>query len=212
MNRKLYILIIIILLFINSNILLASEGVYRYVMGEKEEMIIDYDYVVVDIENEGLVDWDNILATEDALDAEYTPVRFYGNSYRLKVNNQNEIANLISSLSSNANIKEANLAFKTDWGEDYYLGDGITVLFNKEISKSVIDSIISANSLVLLRHSPYMSELYFLKAPGKTKIEQLNIANEIYENGFTEHSMMGYIIRIELCSAPDDFYYDRHTI
>ncbi len=211
MCKRVCILLTSIFLLLNVSILSDSSGIYRYVMGEKEEMLIDYNYVVVDIENEELVDWNNIFASEDALDVAYTPVHFFGNSYRLKVNNKIETANLVSSLSSYINIKESNYTFKTSWGEDYYLGNGITVLFNKEVAKSIVDSIISVNNLELIRHSPYMPELYFFEAPGKTKKEQLNIANEIYEGGFAESSLLGYIIRIILCSPPlppNDYYYN----
>ncbi len=177
-------------------------------MGEKEEMLIDYNYVVVDIENEGLTDWNGIYSSESSLDVSVMPDQLTRNSYRLKVNSQNETSILVSSLANYDNIKEANFAFKTSWDENYYLGDGITVLFKKDVIKSIVDSIISVNNLELIRHSPHMPELYFFESKTKSKIEQLNIANEIYEKGFATSFLMGYLIRTELWSAPNDPYYN----
>ena len=125
------ILTMCIIILLISRMTIASESFYRYILGEKEEMIIDYDYVVVGVENEEFDNWDNLYYSENALDDSEMPIRVYGLSFRLKVNSQSDVDSLVSLLANRAGIKEANYVFKTRGGENYYLGNGIMAKFKK---------------------------------------------------------------------------------
>lgn len=98
MSKQLLVSTMCIYLFLNCNMLRAAEGYYKYVSGEKVEMVINYEYVVVDINENNFNNWDDIYNSESALDNTVTPSRLVGNSFRLKVDDLNETDKLVSSL------------------------------------------------------------------------------------------------------------------
>jgi hypothetical protein len=207
-KRIVDICIIITLAFIGTAAK-ANDNIYRYIKGQRVEMIINRSYIVLDINTNEFTGWNNLFTTETALDASEYPVNLVGDIYRLKVTDTEKTDDLIFSLTNYNGIIESNYAFMTESGLDYYLGYGLTVIFKDEITTSVIDSIIEFNNLEIVYKSDCMPNLYFLESSIMPKIAKLALANEIAEKGFAISAHIGYILPIQLCSAPNDTFYEQ---
>jgi len=202
--------IFILIMFSLTDTILAQESVYYYRGERKIELVPCDSFIVIDIDEENFIGWDNLYQTVDNIDNSIEPLRLSENSYRLRLSNSADLADVNNSLSNLNGVDEVCYSYL--FPEEYavYLGDNLMVKFKEIIDLKTIDSIINTHKLTVIRPPSYMPNQYFLGTPELTKLENLSLANELKEKGLADYVTMGMKVPITLNGAPNDPYYGAH--
>ena len=203
-----YYIILLLLIIPSTNYLHADTDYYRYVHGEQINMIIDDQYIIVEINPDDFNGWSDLYANVQSLDITEQPFMLRNDIYRLKSSKLVEIQILIDNLFNITGIVDAYPSFVTTDSVRYFIYRRLGVIFNNEIFDNTIDSVISANALNIIYHSIKQPNVYIFDSPDIKAIQCLFLANNLIENGFAIESSVDIFYPISLFGAPDDYYYE----
>jgi hypothetical protein len=134
-------------IMLNSMTAIAT-SYYESDMFNEGEILIDSNYILVEIDTMEFEGWDMIYSMHSELDADIPPEILMGNIYRLAVSNSASIDILLSELGNSTGIIDQFYGLRTYDGVEFYYGNKFIVKFHEYVSTS--DIVTFPHSLVQL--------------------------------------------------------------
>jgi len=180
---------------------------HYYYFDERIDMVVDSGKMAIEIDTAVFEGWNDFLAEADEFLESDQPEILGNGDYLFGLVDIDYFDTVMALLDEYTGVSEINPSFITPDDMNYYLGNYMTVLFKDEVSAGTIDSIIDSNSLTIDKYSAIRPQLYIFESAYLDKMDILDLANNIQENGLSEFATPSFWADIILHGAPDDYYY-----
>ena len=210
MNIPIYSLKAFALLFviIVSKTAFAAES-YIYSNGQKLPLEISKEKISIKFKS-GILDSEiDILLSKQTVLGERKPLRTASgqNFFTIGLKSQADIQQLLQNLRQKPEVEIVNPVYSVG-GVEAIPYDHFVVRFKPTVTTAEIEALNTLNNVETVRVSTATSNLYTLRVTGKSDLSVLEMANLYYESLPTDWSVPDMIVPIELCSTPNDTYFN----